>query len=244
MSLAGRLLNIFATPSDVFDDIKSRPSATSNWLMPAVLLILVSWLSAGLIFSQPSIRQQLSDLTGKAIDRQIEKGRLTSAQAEQAREAAEKWGSVSYKVGSVVFPVFVAFAVPFWWGLILWLGGAKVMKGDLPYLKAVEMAGLSNMILVLDAVVRSLLILLTGNLFASPSLALAIKDFDPQNPVHSLLGLVNIMIFWILLVRSISLRRVTGVSLGKAAAWVFGVWAAYTGALIGIGIVARAASGG
>ena len=40
-------------------------------------------------------------------------------------------------------------------------------------MKAVEVAGLSNMILVLDVMVKTLLILITGNLFASPSLALA-----------------------------------------------------------------------
>jgi hypothetical protein len=238
------MFNIFATPSDVFEQMKARPPSTANWLMPAVLLIVISWLSAGLIFSQKAIQQQLSDVTNKAIDRQVEKGRLTSAQAEQRREGAEKVSGVMYKVGAVVAPVFMAFAVPFWWGLILWLGGAKVMKGDFPYMKAVEVAGLANMILALDAVVRTLLVLLTGNLFASPSLALAVKEFDPQNTVHSLLALVNVMLFWILVVRAIGLRRLTGVSMGKAAAWVFGIWAAYTGVLIGISVAIRAAFGG
>jgi hypothetical protein len=100
------------------------------------------------------------------------------------------------------------------------------------------------MILVLDAVVRTLLILVTGNLFASPSLALAIKEFDPQNPVHTLLSLVNVMVIWVLLVRSIGLSRLCSAPLAKAAAWVVGIWAAYTGLFIGAGAALRAASGG
>jgi hypothetical protein len=100
------------------------------------------------------------------------------------------------------------------------------------------------MVLVLDALVRTLLVLVTGNLFATPSLALTVKEFDPQNTVHSLLSLVNVMVFWVLLVRSIGLSRLSGASLGKAAAWVFGIWMAYTSLLIGISAGARAVFGG
>lgn len=242
-SLGGRLMNVFAAPGDVFEELKAAPPHTTNWLVPAMLLIVVSWLSAGLIFSQASIRQQLSDLTNKAIDKQVEKGRIPSAQAEQARQTAEKMTRLSYTVGAVVGPVFGAFASPFWWGLILWLS-SKALKGGFPYMKAVEAAGLANMILVLDVIVRTLLILMTGNLFASPSLALAVKEFDPQNTVHSLLALANVMLFWVLIVRSIGLARLSGASVGKAAVWVFGIWAAYTGMLIGLGAAMRAAFGG
>jgi hypothetical protein len=80
----------------------------------------------------------------------------------------------------------------------------------------------------------------TGNLFASPSLALAVKDFDPQNTLHGLCALVNVMLFWALLVRAIGLARLSGASAGKAAVWVFGIWAAYTGILFGLGAALRA----
>jgi hypothetical protein len=89
-------------------------------------------------------------------------------------------------------------------------------------------------------VVRTLLILVTGNLFASPSLALAVKDFDPQNILHGLCALVNVMLFWVLLVRSFGLARLSGASISKAALWIFGIWAAYTGLLMGMGATLRA----
>jgi len=240
-SLAGRLLNVFAAPGDVFEEVKNSKPSPANWLVPAMLLIVISWLSAWLVFSQASVRQQLNDLANKAIDKQVEKGKLSSSQAEQARQAAEKLTGLSYTIGAVAGPVFGAFASPFWWGLILWLSGAKALKGNFPYLKAVETAGLANMIMVLEVVVRTLLILVTGNLFAAPSLALTVKEFDPQNTVHSLLAVVNVMLFWVLIVRSIGLARLSGASVGKAAVWVFGIWAAYTGTLIGLGAAVRAA---
>lgn len=244
MSLAGRLVNIFAAPGEVFDEIKTTPHRAVNWLTPALLLIVLSWISGWLIFSQPAIQQQMRDLSNKAIDRQVEKGKLTSAQADQARAAADKFGSIGYKIGAVVVPVFMAFISPFWGGLILWLVGSFALKAPFPYLKAVEITGLANMILVLDVVVRTLLVLITGNLFATLSLTLVVKNFDPQNTIYSLLALVNVMTLWLLAVRSIGLARVTGASVAKTAVWIFGIWIILSGILIGFGAAMRAAFGG
>jgi hypothetical protein len=244
MSLGERLMNVFVAPGDVFGEVKTAAPSVANWLAPAILFIVLSWLSAGLIFSQPTIRQQISELSTKAIDRQVEKGKLSGAQAEQARAMAEKFGGIGYKISAVVAPVMAAFILPFWGGLILWLVGSFALKGPFPYMKAVEVAGLANMILVLSVIVKTLLILITGNLFASPSLALVVKDFDPQNSVHSLLAVVNVMTLWLLAVRSIGLARLSGASAGQAAIWVFGIWAILTGAMIGFGAAVRAAFGG
>ena len=243
-SLSGKLFNVIAAPGEVFNEIATAPARAANWLAPAILLIVLSWVSGWLIFSQPSIQQQMKDISNKAIDRQVEKGKLTSSQADQARAAAEKFGSIGYKVGAVVAPVFMAFITPFWGGLILWLVGSFALKAPFPYLKAVEIAGLANMILILDVVVRTLLVLITGNLFSTLSLSLLVKDFDPQNTIHSLLAVVNVMTFWLLAVRSVGLARLTGASVAKAAVWVFGIWIVLTGIMIGFGAAIRAAFGG
>ena len=118
------------------------------------------------------------------------------------------------------------------------------MKAPFPYLKAVEVAGLANMILVLDIVVRTLLVLITGNVLATLSLSFLAKDIDPQSTVYSLLALVNVMTIWQLAVRSIGLARFTGASMAKAAAWIFGIWIVLSGILVGFGAVVRAAFGG
>ena len=109
--LAGRLMNVFAAPGDVFGEVKTAAPSVANWLVPAILFMVLSWLSAGLIFSQPAIRQQMSELSNKAIDRQVEKGKISSAQAEQVRATTEKFGSVGYEISAVVTPIFVAFAL-------------------------------------------------------------------------------------------------------------------------------------
>ena len=240
MSLVGRLFNVFATPSDVFDEVKAAPPNNANWLVPALILIVVSWIAAAVIFSQPAIKHQLSELTEQGIQRQIDSGRLSEQQAESARAVGEKWAMIVIQVAGALAPVAIGLILPFVWGLFLWLLGTQAFKCDFPYTKAVEMVGLANMILVLEAIVKALLVLGLGNLYASPSLALLVNHFDPQNPLHALLAAVNLMTFWLLAVRAIGLSRLSGASLAKAVAWVFAIWAAYTGLFIGLSALAQA----
>jgi len=239
LSLSGRLFSVFATPGDVFQEVKTAKDCAANWLVPALIFIVVSWVAAWLIFSQDSIKHQLSELTDKAIQQRIEQSHMSEQQAEQARAMGEKWAGISAKVGACLAPIFAGFVTPFLWGLIVWLVGAKVLKGDFRYMKAVEVVGLVNVVAVLDVIVRTLLIIGLGNLYAAPGLALLVSDFDPQNTVHGLLALVNVMTFWVLALRAVGLARLSSVSLTKAALWVFGIWAAYTGFFIGLGVVAR-----
>jgi hypothetical protein len=96
------------------------------------------------------------------------------------------------------------------------------------------------MVSVLDVIVRTLLIVGFGNLYASPGPALLVKQFDPQNPVHSVLGALSVMTLWLLAVRASGLARLSGASFAKCAVWVFGIWAAYTGFFIGIGALLQA----
>lgn len=239
-SLSGRLFNVFATPGDVFQEVKTARVSAANWVVPALILIVVSWVSSWLIFSQDSIKHQLSEITDQAVQKQIEKSHMSEQQAEQSRAIGEKWAQIMAKVAAVLVPVFGGFVTPFFWGLILWLVGAKVLKGDFPFMKAVEVVGLVNMVSVLDVIVRTLLIIGLGNLYAAPGLVLLVKDFDPQNTVHGLLSLVNLMTFWLLVLRAMGLARLSSVSFAKAALWIFGIWAGYNAFFIGLGMLMKA----
>jgi Yip1 domain len=240
MSLGGRLLNVFATPGDVFQELRTANVSTANWLVPALILMVVSWAAAWLIFAQPSIQHQLSDITERAIQKQVDQRHMSDQDAERAREMGEKWAGIGARISSALAPIVGGLITPFFWGLILWGVGVGLLKASFPYMKAVEVVGLANMISVLEVIVKTLLIVGMGNLYAAPSLVLLVKEFDPQNTVHTLLALVNVMTFWLLAVRAIGLARLAGVSFAKAAAWVFGIWAAYTGLLIGLAYGAQA----
>ena len=239
-SVASRLFNVFAAPGDVFDEVKKSPQTVSNWLVPGLILIFVSWIGTWLVVSQDAFQQQYREISEKAIDQQIEKMHMSKEEAEHARQAIAQYGGIGARIGMVVLPVWLGLVVPFIWGAIIWLVGAKILKGGFDYMKAVEVVGLATMIAALGSVIKTLLIFLTGSIMATPGPSLFLKNLDPQNnTVHALLSMINVITLWVLAVRAVGLARLSNVSFAKAAASVFGIWIGYTGLLFGFGQAAR-----
>jgi hypothetical protein len=239
MSLLGRLLNVFATPGDVFDEVKPAPPCTANWLAPALLLIAVSWVAVWVIFSQDTIKHQLEEKVTQTLDAQVAKGKMSQADADRAREMGTRYGLVAAQVSAAAAPVFAAFISPFWTGLVFWLVGAKFFKGSFSYMKAVEAAGLTNIIYILDSVVKGLLIFGLGSLYVSPSLVLFARNLDPTTTLYALLTAANPLTFWLLAVRSIALSRLSGASFARCALWIFGIWAVFVCLGLGLGAIGR-----
>jgi len=237
---------MFVAPGEVFDEVKKTAPSGANWLTPALIFILISWVGGYFIFSQEAIRSQVTEMAEQSINKQLakmEKTRktpLSNEEADKIREMGTKWAVPGSVIGFMFTSLVVAFIVPFWGGLVVWLVGTKVFKGAFPYMKGVEVAGLAATINGLEALVRVLLILVLGNLLASTSLALLVKNINPQNPTFSLLAAFNIMTFWGLAVRSVGLSRLSGASFGKAAAWVFGIWALVTAVFVGFSAAMQA----
>lgn len=235
-TLWSRLFNVFAAPGEVFEEVKNSKPSTANWLAPALVFIAVGMVSSLVIFSQPAIVQQIHDQQAKAMDQQVNAGKLTQAQADQALAAMNKFtGPTMLMVFGCVGAVFGSFAHIFWWAFVLWLMAQWFLKTKIPYLKAAEVAGLTTMILVLGAVVTILLTVITGKLGMTPSLALTVSDFDLKNKVHLLLAAVNIFSFWQIGVSACGLARLTGAPFAKALLWVGLYWLAFTLFFVGIG---------
>jgi len=233
--------NVFAAPGEVFEEIKTSKPATGNWLVPALILMVAGMISSFVIFSQPDIAQQIHDQQQKTFDQRISAGKMTQAQADQAAAMAEKFsGPTALKIYGCVGAVLTSFVSLFWTALLLWLIARFYLKVPVGYLKAVEVAGLAAMIMALAAVVKALLIVVTGNLYAALSPILLVKHFDPRNPLHNVLALLDVMTFWVLAVRSIGLAKLTGATFGKTAVAVFGVWLVISGLMIGFGLAMQA----
>ena len=227
-SIWSRLLNVFASPGEVFEEVKNSKPSTSNWLAPALIYAVVGVISAFVIFSQPAIIQQIHDQQEKVMDQQVKAGKLTQAQADQAMGAIDKFtGPGMMTIFGGVGAVVGSFIHIFWWAFILWLMGQWFLKIKFPFIKAVEIAGLATMILVLGAVVSGLLTVITGKLGMTPSLALLVDKIDFKNKTHMLLAAVNVFNFWQIGVAGCGLSRMTGAPFPKALLVVALYWLAF-----------------
>ena len=237
MSLAARLMNVFAVPGDVFEEVKATRTAVTNWLVPAAIASVVGALAAIVMFSQPTIQQQIREQQAKAFEEQVKAGKMKQADADKALEVIEKFtGPKMMAIFGSVGAVAASFVRLFWWGLVLWLLGRWFLKARFNYLKAVEVAGLASMITVLGMIVSILLIVNLGKMFSTLSLGLAVSDFDAKNKSHLLLGAVNVFNFWLIGVLGAGLARLAGVPFLRATMLVLGYWLAVSLLLIFIGM--------
>jgi hypothetical protein len=235
-SLASRLLNVFAAPGEVFEELKNSKTAVSNWLAPALIAGVVGVVATLLMFSQPTIQRQMREQQERAMQKQVEAGKMTQKQADQALEMIQKFSGPMMKIFGSISAVAVSVIRLFWWGLILWLIARWLLKAQIPYMKAVEAAGLSSMIVVLGGIVSLLLMVILGRMIATPSLALLLSDFDVTNKKHMLLGAVNVFNFWLVAVMGLGLARLTGASFGRTTLIVLVYWVAMSLALIAVGM--------
>jgi hypothetical protein len=224
MSLPARLLNIFAVPGEVFESVKTSGPKAANWIVPALISGIIGAVSVFLMLSHPDFIQKMQDQTAQAIEKQVEAGKLSRAEADQAIDQAQKVSLMVVKVAGPAGALLAGFIQVFWWALVLWFIAKLIFRVPLNFMKTAEVAGLAGMIVVLEMLITLLLVFSFSNPKASPNLAMLMRNPDPNSPLFTLLSIVNIMSFWALAVRALGLAKLTGVPFRRALLWVIGLW--------------------
>ena len=227
MSFADKMVNIFASPGELFDDVRMTPPTPSNWVIPMLMFIVVAFLMGQVMFMNPSLVSQLTDMVRSGIDKMVEEGRLTPEQAEQAANFS-KPGSTMFMIqqgaGILILTPIVLFLI----SLIYWLLGRWGMKGTAPFMKVVEVVGLTFFISIAESIVTTILMFVMDSITATPSLGAFVSNFDFTNKLHMALSKVNIFTFWDLSVVSIGLSRLFRRDLPKVLVIVFALWIIWT----------------
>ncbi|MDB6020853.1 MAG: yip1 [Pedosphaera sp.] len=237
MSLGGRLMNVFISPSEVFDEAKSSPHEAMNWIVPAVAAIIAGIIYSMVVFSQPQIGQAMREAQEKQMQTMVDKGRMTRQQADRALAMSEQWtGPTAMKVYGIVGSIIGTGIKLSFIALLLWLIGNFALKTPFDYGKAIEVAGLAGVVSVLDSIVRMLLAVIFTNPSMNLGPVLFVGHFDPQNRVHALLAWCDVFLFWEIALWSLGLARLSGQSFLKSFLWVFGCVAAIAGSCMGIAL--------
>jgi hypothetical protein len=233
MSLGARLLNVFACPGDVFQEVKAGPPSAGNWLVPALMLSMMGVVFALIVFSQPAIVQTLKEQQEKTMDQMVKDGKMKQSDEDRALSFT---GPTVLKLFGSVGSVVISFARVFWWGLVLMLLGRWFLHSRFSYGKALEVSGLAMMLGVLGVLVSMLLIIKFERLGATPGLGMAISDFDLTRKSHLFAGAANVFSIWQVSILAIGLSKLAGVRFTKAALVVFGYWILQEIALIECGM--------
>jgi hypothetical protein len=228
MSLGGRLANIFVSPAEVFDEVKAAPPQVANWVVPLVAAIIMGVIYSIVVFSQPTILQKMKEPVEKKFQQMVDTGKITRQKADESLEMVEKFMTPEvFKVVGILSCLFMQPAMLFLVALIIWLLGTRGLGGAFDYMKAVEVVGLSAIIMIPGTVVSMLLAVIYGNLYVTPGPALLIANFDATNKIYMLLSAIDVVSLWYVSVLSIGLSRLSGASFLKSALWGFGLWAVF-----------------
>ena len=203
-----KLLNIFVSPGDVFEEVVATPPSVANWLVPTLLVCM-----AGLILLRTATTNEPS---ASAIKQLVEAGAVSSPQAEKLSGDSQMISWVTVCLGAI--------AGTFWSAFVLWFIGRMFLKSRFSFLKTVEVVGLTGIILALGTIVTALLIAASGNPGARPALSLFASELDPSNPIRPALDTLNLFHLWTMTVLAVGLSKLSSVSFKESAFWVFGYW--------------------
>ncbi len=228
MSLSDKLMNVFAAPGELFENVAKSEKKNSNWSVPLIITMVVSIIFVLVVFSQAPIQDQMRDQQEKSFQKRIDSGKMTQEQADQAAAMIPKAGSPMFMIIGCVSAAAGAAVILFGFTLAFWLVGKWGFKSSAPYSKALEVVGLSMYIYVLGSIITMLLMIAMGSLYATPSLALAVAQYDPTNTLHKLLSSISAFTFWFLFVISVGLGKIFSVSTAKALTGVGVLWVLFT----------------
>jgi hypothetical protein len=230
MSLPARLFNVYAAPGEVFESGRSSPPTHVNWLVPTMLSALLGVVFSLVVLGQPDIANSAFAAQEKALQKRVDAGKLTQQQADQQIAVMRKMVPVMkyFGMAGALFGTVASLLVIS--GLV-WVLTAKILKGDVSFLKTLELVGLAGMIPVAGGLIAMLVVLLKGDINSGANLGLLVGTLDPRNVVHQILAAVNLPTLWHNAVLSIGVSKLSGQSVLKSAAWVFGFWLVVGGAM-------------
>lgn len=239
------MMNVFAIPGEVFDEIKTARAMAANWVVPVLIMCLVSSAAAFVIASQPAFQQKIREQQEQKLEQQVKAGKMSRQDADRASAMMETMtGPTMMKVFGVFGAIFYSVMRLFWWATALWLLGRWFLRVQFGYGKAMEVAGLAGMIGVLGVLVTLLLQMSLNKPGSSPSLALLVSEFDPKKVNHMLLAAVNIFEIWQVGVLACALSRLAAAPFVRAAFVMFAFWMLCQSGLIVLSSLALRISGG
>jgi len=236
-----RATNVFAAPGELYAGLASTPPQTTSWLVPFLISIALAFVFTFALYNNPSLRQQIYDIQGRAFQKAVDEGKMPQERADQMREGMENSGPLMFMLfggGSAIVGIAMMF---FGASLILWLIVKFGLKSPAGYPKILEVFGLASLISIFGSIVTLIMMNLFNTMYATPGGGLLVMgSFDPMNTGHKLLGALNVFTIWQAVILGIGVGKISGKSSGTGIGIgiTIGLWGvlAVASTLLGLGM--------
>jgi len=236
-SLGTTFMDVFTSPSEVYQNVKGTASTPKLWIVPLMVSILIAIFTTCIIATNESLHSQVIEQQRTALEKQVEKNKVTRENADIQMDRLEKSGIGLFIAFGSIFASIALAAAFFITALFLWLADKIFLKSAEGYGKHLELYGISLWIGLLGGIITLLMIIGFNSLVASPSAALAVLgNYDASNDIHKVLSAINIFSIWQAAIVGIGLSKFSGKSAGMGMAVAFILWILWVAVSILLGL--------
>ncbi len=224
MPFIDKLTGVFTSPGEVYENLVRSTKTVTDWLIPIVILIILSIVTNILKFNDESIRDSLVQFQEQRFEQFIEEGKMTEEQAEIAMERLEAFGSTQmiFSIIGILIGVPIVFLLI---SLVYFLLGRLFFKGNVDFMTVFSIYSLSSLIASVGVVVSMILAFITGSFFATASPAIFMEPSTSKT--YILASKFEVFTLWQLAVFAIGIAKAFNKNYGSAFGLVFGAWAVW-----------------
>jgi len=235
MSHTDKLVGVFSEPGTTFSKISKFPPKTSDWIIPVIVMIVVTILAQIVFMSNPAIKVALQEKQMAAIEKRMNEavasGQMTQAQADEQtdriREGMGQMGTIQL-IGTIVGIPVVTFIFFFVTAGVFFLIVKFGLKGEGTYKDAMVAYGLPFYISVIQWIVIVIISVATSKAMASLSVA-EFTGTEKSTIAGFILGKLDIFSIWFYAVLGIGLAKMfKSANTVKYIVAVFCVWIGFT----------------
>ncbi len=234
-SHSDKMVGLFSEPANTFEKIAQAPIKVTDWLVPLLIFILITSLSAVIMQSNPQIKYQMiekqTEAMEKSFDEYVNSGAMTQEQAdtqiESIREQMESSGMalvIPQIIGIVIFVFLVFFILSgFYYGI-----ARLVLKGDGTFGNAMVAYGLPFYIASIQTILVVIVAMLMNKMVTDLSVT-TFLDLDKTELVGFILSKVDLFSIWFYVVVGIAFAKMfKSENTTKYVGAIVGLWLGFS----------------
>jgi hypothetical protein len=232
LSHSDKIAGIITEPAKTFEATAKFPPRTIDWVLPIIILLLLSIVSQFILFSNPEISYQMQQKQREVTQKLVQSGKMTQEQADkQAQFMTGPTMAVIRSVSILIFG-FIFFLIITG---IYFLFCKFALKGDGNYISALVANGLTAYVAVIQIILATVFSIILGRMMQDVSVA-SLLGMEKTSLAGWLLSFIDIITIWSFSVLSIGLAKMfKSQSTVKYFILVFGLWFVWKLAVFGLG---------
>lgn len=230
-----KIVGLFTEPGKTFSKMSKYPPKTIDWIIPILIVIVVTILSQIVLMNNPVIKHEIMEKNMVKIEKQfkqmVDKGQMSQSQADEQldtmRERMEK-GGILQLIGIIIGVPIVTFILFFIVSGVLLIIAKYILKGEGTYSSVMSAYGLPYYVIVLQLIIMVIAALVMNKFLTGVSVA-DLMSSDKTTFLGFVLGRLDIFSIWFYSLVGVGLAKMfKSDNTQKYIVATLGMWVGFT----------------